>query len=138
MLDIKGASLIEFDVHGDSRGALVAVNALRDIDFEIRRVYYIFNTKEDVIRGHHAHRNLKQVLLCVNGSCQIYLDDGTNQETVLLSKPNCGLYIDGLIWREMMNFSEDCVLLVLASELYDPEEYIRDYEQFRREIGGKP
>lgn len=119
-----------FKPHGDERGQLVAIEQLKHIPFKIKRVYYIYDTKEGVRRGFHAHKSLEQILICVKGNCKILLDDGKVKETVLLDKPNEGLYISNNIWREMFDFSPDAVLLVLASELYDENDYIRDYDKF--------
>lgn len=119
-----------FQSHGDERGQLVALEEWKDIPFEIKRVYYIFDTKKDVHRGFHAHKNLEQILVCVHGSCKIMLDDGIEQIHVILNNPYEGLYIANNIWREMYEFSPDAVLLVLASSLYDETDYIRDYDQF--------
>jgi len=130
---VTNASHIEFLAHGGREGSLIAIENGHEIDFDIKRVYYIYGTPNDVTRGKHAHRRLQQVLICVSGSCRILLDNGTERETVLLNQPNHGIYLREFIWREMTDFSNDCVLLVLASELYDPDEYIRDYEQFRKE-----
>lgn len=121
---------IIFDIKGDERGSLVALESMKNIPFEIKRVYYISDTKKDVIRGFHAHKQLKQVLICVNGSCKIGLDNGREKEEVLLDKPNEGLYLESGIWRTMYDFSKGAVLLVLASELYDESDYIRNYEKF--------
>ncbi len=121
---------IELATHGDERGMLVAVEAMKDIPFEIKRVYYIFNTLQGVRRGFHAHKNLKQALVCVSGSCKILLDNGREREEILLSKPNTALIIESDIWREMFDFSNDAVLLVLASEYYDESDYIRNYSDF--------
>lgn len=122
--------MIEFNAHGDDRGQLVAVEELNNIPFEIKRVYYIYDTLTDVSRGHHAHKKLKQVLICVHGSCKIKLDNGKEKEIILLDKPNVGLYLENDIWREMFDFSEDAVLLVLASEYYTEDDYIRNYDDF--------
>ena len=115
---------------GDDRGSLVALEAEKTVPFEIKRVYYIFGTQQGVARGFHAHHNLKQVAVCVTGKCRMILDDGKNREEAWLDSPTKGLLIGDLIWREMHDFSEDCVLLVLASEHYDEADYIRDYEEF--------
>lgn len=123
-----------FDVHGDERGQLVAVEELHDIPFTVRRVYYIYDTLPGVRRGFHAHKQLEQVLVCVHGSCKVLLDDGATKETVLLDKPNEGLYISNAVWREMYDFSGDAVLLVLASNYYDESDYIRDYDIFLRYV----
>lgn len=119
-----------FQAHGDERGQLVALEELKDIPFKIKRVYYIYDTAEGVARGHHAHKALEQVLICIHGSCKILLDNGLEKETILLNKPDEGLYVANNIWREMYDFSPDAVLLVLASELYDEGDYIRDYKAF--------
>lgn len=122
--------LISLETLGDKRGSLIALEENYNIPFAIKRVYYIFDTEKDVSRGFHAHINLKQLAICVKGSCTFMLDDGDSKKSIELKSPNEGLLIEGLIWREMHNFSKDCVLLVLASEHYDEEDYIRDYKKF--------
>lgn len=119
-----------FQQHGDVRGMLVAIEEQKDIPFPIRRVYYLYNTGEGVVRGHHAHKNLQQILICIHGTCKIRLDDGKSKEEVLLDKPYEGLYVSNAVWREMFDFSPDAVLLVLASELYNESDYIRNYDDF--------
>lgn len=121
---------ISFKPLGDERGSLVALEGNNSVPFDIKRVYYIFGTKEGVSRGFHAHRNLKQVAVCVTGSCRFVLDNGKQREEVVLYKSTTGLLIEDLTWREMHDFSPDCVLMVLASEYYDKSDYIRDYEEF--------
>lgn len=121
---------IYFKSLGDERGSLVALESNRTVPFDIKRVYYIFGTKEGVSRGFHAHRNLKQVAICVTGSCRFVLDNGKQREELILNGTEKGILIDGLIWREMHDFSPDCVLMVLASEYYDELDYIRDYNVF--------
>lgn len=121
---------INFPIKGDSRGSLIALEANKDIPFEIKRVYYIFDTKEGVVRGHHAHKTLEQVLICVSGSCTIVLDDGKERTEVLLDKPNIGLYVGPNMWRAMKDFTPGAVLLVLASDFYKEADYIRDYSEF--------
>ena len=120
--------------HGDSRGQLIAIEGKKDIPSDFKRVYYIYDTNSDVTRGCHAHRALKQLLICVHGSCKIRLDDGKESQIVLLDKPNEGILIYNTIWREMFDFSEDAVLLVLASEIYDEKDYIRDYQDFLKYV----
>lgn len=119
-----------FQPHGDDRGQLVALEEIKDIPFKIKRVYYIYGTKEGVVRGHHAHKNLQQILVCVHGSCKIRLDDGVEKKIIPLEKPYEGLYVSNDMWREMFDFSPDTVLMVLASEVYDEADYIRDYDEF--------
>lgn len=123
-------NLITFPPLGDDRGHLVALEAGKTVPFEIKRVYYLFDTKEGIARGFHAHINLKQLVVCVKGSCRFLLDDGSKKEQVTLNNATTGLFVEGLIWREMHDFSPDCVLLVLASEHYDETDYIRNYNEF--------
>ena len=126
--------LVDFETLGDDRGSLIAIEEGYNTPFEIKRVYYIFDTKDGVVRGFHAHINLKQMCIVVKGSCIFVLDDGYKREEIKLDNPNQGLYIEGLIWREMKDFSSDCVLVVLASEHYDEKDYIRDYDKFLEEV----
>lgn len=125
-----------FASHGDARGQLVALEEGIDIPFPIKRVYYIFDTKEGVRRGFHAHQDLEQMLVCVRGSCKVLLDDGRSKVVVHLKEPTKGLYIGEGIWREMFDFSSDAVLLVLASKPYNEDDYIRDYDTFLHSIEG--
>lgn len=122
---------IQFPTHSNETGSLSFLEANRHIPFDIRRIYYIYGVAAGARRGFHAHKELKQVLLCIHGSCRILLDDGTEQETVFLSDPAEGILLDGVIWREMFDFSPGAVLLVLASEYYDEADYIRSYDEFR-------
>lgn len=119
-----------FQQHGDNRGQLIAIEELKDLPFQIKRVYYMYETKEGVRRGFHAHKKLEQILICIHGSCKILLDDGKDKKIVPLEKPYEGLYIANDMWREMYDFSPEAVLLVLASEYYNEEDYIRNYEEF--------
>lgn len=119
-----------FPPHGDDRGQLVAIEAMGDVPFQVNRVYYIYDTLPGVRRGFHAHRNLQQILICVHGNCKIHLDNGYETAEVLLDSPSEGLYISNDMWREMYDFSEGAVLLVLASQHYDEADYIRNYDDF--------
>ena len=122
---------LTFLTKGDERGNLIALEENKNIPFDIKRVYYIFDTKNGVRRGFHAHKNLEQVLICVSGSCDILLDDGIEKNVIKLENRNEGLFIEKMVWREMFNFSADCVLMVLASDYYDEKDYIRDYNEFK-------
>lgn len=133
-MDIKTYS---FEPHGDDRGQLIALEEYKDFPFSVKRVYYIYDTLQDVVRGHHAHKCLKQILICVHGSCKIHLDNGHETCEVALDTPTKGLFIANDMWREMYDFSPDAVLLVLASELYDESDYIRDYDDFKAFIASK-
>ena len=124
--------LIDFDIKGDSHGSLVPIEGGKNIPFNIKRVYYIWDTDYSVVRGRHAHKNLEQLIICISGSCDFILDNGKRREQIHLSKPNQGLYIKHNIWREFTNFSKDCVIMVLASEYYDEDDYIKNYEQFKQ------
>lgn len=128
-MDIK---LIDFDVKGDRRGSLIALEDGANIPFDIKRCYYIYNTQKGVRRGFHAHKNLQQLAVCVSGSCRFFLDDGESTKDILLDSPEKGLVLKGLIWREMYDFSDDCVLVVLADQLYDESDYIRNYHDFQK------
>ena len=132
-----GIVKFNFQSHGDDRGQLIALESFKEIPFEIKRVYYIYDTKDKVRRGFHAHKNLEQILICVSGSCKLHLDNGQDTEEVLLDTPEKGLYISSGIWREMYDFSPDAVLLVLASEHYAESDYIRNYNEFIKYIGEK-
>ena len=125
--------LLDLPSFGDERGGLVAIESEQSIPFEIKRLYYIFNTANKP-RGFHAHIDLKQVAICLKGSCRFILDDGQHKEEVVLDSPTQGLVIEGLVWREMHDFSEDCVLLVLASEHFTEDDYIRDYGDFLKVV----
>lgn len=119
-----------FQPHGDDRGQLVSLEEFADIPFRIKRVYYMYDTVPDVHRGKHSHKELEQILICIHGSCKVLLDNGKEKKIVPLEKPYEGLYIAHNMWREMYDFSEDAVLMVLASEIYDESDYIRDYGEF--------
>ncbi len=121
---------VQFQEHGDDRGMLIALEENKNIPFTIKRVYYMFDTKEGVRRGFHAHKTLKQVLFCPCGACTVMLDDGTEKEYIRLDNPREGLIIESNVWREMYDFTPDAVLMVLASDYYKEEDYIRDYNKF--------
>jgi dTDP-4-dehydrorhamnose 3,5-epimerase-like enzyme len=122
--------LMEFKQFFGKLGALTAIEGSQDIPFEIRRVYYITGVPEDVTRGFHSHRHLEQILLCLNGSVNVRLKTPNDEEIVMLDNPTKGLYIGHMIWREMFDFSPGAVLMVLASEHYTENDYIRNYQQY--------
>ena len=124
---------IHFPPLGDERGSLVALEAKRNVPFDIKRVYYIFGTQKGIARGFHAHKNLKQVAVCIAGKCRMVMDDGRKKESIWLDSPTQGILIT-TEWHEMHDFSQDCVLLVLASEHYDESDYIRDYQDFLNKV----
>ncbi|XZG70784.1 sugar 3,4-ketoisomerase [Chitinibacteraceae bacterium HSL-7] len=122
--------LVQLQKHGDDRGALVALEDTKNIPFEIKRVYYLFDTAQGVRRGFHAHRELKQIAIAVRGSCRFHLDDGHEKVDLLLDSPAQGLLLPPFLWHEMYDFSDDCVLMVLADDHYNEGDYIRSYDEF--------
>lgn len=127
---VEKCRLIEFSQKGDERGHLVIVEGNQDIPFEMKRVFYIYGSDRDVIRGRHANYNTEFVLINVAGTSKVKVDDGVNQKIFSLDRPHTGIFLPKMIWKDMYDFSEDSVLLVLASEHYDEKEYIRDYEKY--------
>lgn len=127
---------LNFQNLGDERGGLVSVEIGmgKVVPFDIKRTYYIYHTEQGISRGYHAHKNLKQVAICVAGRCRMILDDGTKREEGWLDCPTKGLVIEDLVWHEMHDFSKDCVLLVLASDHYDESDYIRNYDDFLKQV----
>ncbi|WP_313451084.1 sugar 3,4-ketoisomerase [Pseudomonas rhodesiae] len=118
-------------VLGDERGQLFVMEGEKNLPFDIKRVYYLIGTKLGVSRGFHAHKQLEQVAVCVSGSCRMLMDNGREQREFLLDSPDKAILIGKMIWHEMHDFSEDCVLLVLADDYYDESDYIRNYNDFR-------
>ncbi len=126
--------ILNFKIRGDHAGKLVALEKNEDFPFDIKRVYYIWDTENQVVRGKHSHRRLEQVVVCLAGSCDFILDNGRERKVVTLDNPAQGLYLKNNIWREFTNFSENCVLMVLASDHYTEDDYIRDYNVFLEEV----
>lgn len=127
---IEACRLLEFPQNGDERGHLVVVEGNQDIPFDIKRVFYIYGSDQDVVRGRHANYNTEFVLINVSGTSKVRVDDGVSQKIFHLDRPHIGIYLPKLVWKDMYDFSEDSVLLCLASEHYDANEYIRDYEEY--------
>lgn len=126
--------LIEFRKIADSRGELVAIEAGKSIPFDIQRVYYITKLNPSLPRGYHSHTDLKQVMICLRGSCKVILDNGISRDEVHLSDSSKGLLLKENTWREMHSFTSDCIILVLANRYYDPSDYIRDYAEFVKHV----
>lgn len=123
--------MLEFVQRGDERGHLVVVEGNQDIPFEIRRIFYIYGSDKDVIRGQHANKKSEFVLINVSGKSKVKVKDGLGNETVFsLNRPHTGIYLPKMVWKDMYEFSEDSVLLCLASEHYDEFEYIRSYSEY--------
>lgn len=127
----KKVKELEFLKKGDERGWLVVAEGLKDIPFEIKRIFYIYGSDKNVVRGKHANKKSEFVLINVSGTSKVRVVDRNNKETIYeLKEPNTGLYLPNMIWKDMYDFSEDSVLLCLASEHYNDEEYIRDFNEF--------
>lgn len=122
--------LVELKDISDERGSLVVIENLKEIPFEVKRIYYLYDLKNDKARGFHAHKNLKQLFICVHGSCKVLLDFGDNKHVYHLTSPNQAILCEGLVWREMFDFNDNCVFLVLADKYFDEEDYIRNYDEF--------
>lgn len=137
MHNINKVRMLEFPQHGDERGHLVIAEGNQDIPFDIKRVFYIYGSDKDVVRGQHANRRSEFVLINVAGTSKVKVKDGEGNEAIFcLNRPHTGVYLPTMVWKEMYDFSADSVLLCLASEHYDVTEYIREYSDFLREIGG--
>lgn len=134
---IEQCKLIEFPQKGDYRGHLVIVEGNQDIPFHIKRVFYIYGSDREVIRGKHANYNTEFVLINVAGTSKVRVDDGRQQKIFSLDRPHIGIYLPKMVWKDMYDFSEDSVLLVLASEHYDEKEYIRDYAEYLEIVNEK-
>lgn len=127
--------MLEFPQNGDERGKLVVIEGMQDIPFDIKRVFYIYGSDDKVVRGQHANRRTEFVLINVSGTSKVRVRDGRGNEALFcLNRPHTGIYLPRMVWKDMYDFSPDSVLLVLASEHYDSEEYIRDYGQYVKEL----
>lgn len=127
---------IEFPIVHEPRGNLSFIEGGRHVPFDIKRVYYLYDVPGGATRGGHAHRTINQVIIALSGSFDVILDDGKVREKVSLNRSYYGLLLPNMIWRELENFSSGAVCMVLASDFYDEGEYIRDYEEFRRQTAG--
>ena len=137
MNTINDVRMLEFKEHGDERGYLVVVEGERDLPFKIQRLFYIYGSDPDVVRGEHANRNSQFVLINVAGTSKIWVKDGLGNEIIFcLTRPHTGIYLPSMVWKDMYDFSKDAVLLCISSEHYDEKEYIRDYNEFVREVSG--
>jgi len=134
-MNLSGVRMLEFPQHGDERGHLVVVEGMKDVPFDIKRMFYIYGSDAQVVRGCHANLKSEFVLINVAGQSKVRVDDGLgNQAVFSITRPHTGLYLPRMIWKEMYDFSADSVLLVLSNEAYDPGEYIRDYDAFLKEV----
>lgn len=136
-MKVNNCSIIELSKIQDGRDGCIAVaECQKQIPFDIKRVYYIYDLHDKVaLRGKHAHKHNQQVIFCINGAFTLTLDDGCRQEEIVLDSPGKGVYMGVGIWHTMKAFSDNCILLVLASDLYDEQDYIRNYEDFKAYVG---
>lgn len=133
--NMNKVKMLEFQQQGDERGHLVIVEGNKDIPFDIKRAFYIYGSDAKVVRGQHANRESEFVLINVAGKSKVKVKDGEGNEAIYcLNQPHTGIYLPTMVWKDMYDFSEDSVLLVLASTHYDPNEYIRNYDEFVNEI----
>lgn len=123
--------LIQLNDYGDERGKLVVIESGESIPFDIKRVFYIYDSDNNVIRGQHANKFSEFVLINVAGNCKVRITDSREEYIVELNRPMVGVFIPKMLWKDMYEFSSDSVLLVLASTHYDGSEYIRDYEEYK-------
>jgi len=119
-----------FQNHGNNSGSLIAIESARNIPFKIKRIYYLFKNDFKTKKVSHAHKNLKQIYIALSGSCEATFDNGVEKQKLTLNNPEQGILIEGVIWRELSNFSKDCILLVLADDFFKEEDYLRDYQEF--------
>ena len=136
---IQSVQMLNFQQKGDDRGHLVIVEGSEDIPFAIKRIFYIYGSDHDVVRGQHANKNTEFVLINVAGTSKVRVRDGRGNEAIYsLNRPHTGIYLPRMVWKDMYDFSEDSVLLCLASTHYDGKEYIRDYEEYVEIVNGAP
>lgn len=126
---------VDFMQRGDDRGHLVIIEGMKEIPFDIKRVFYIYGSQSDVVRGKHANLKSEFVLINVQGTSKIKVTDGTVEQIYVLNEPHSGVYIPKMLWKEMYDFSHDAILLVLSNEHYDKSEYITDFEEYKKSMG---
>ncbi|HEV7651151.1 MAG TPA: FdtA/QdtA family cupin domain-containing protein [Actinophytocola sp.] len=127
---ISPCRMVELTEHTDPRGSLTVVESGKEIDFDVKRAYYIHHVPPDAERGAHGHRRLRQLIVAVHGSFDVVVDDGFARRTFVLDNPSRGLYVGPMVWRDMINFTPGTVGLWLVSEPYDETEYYRDHAEF--------
>jgi len=136
-MGLMDCRLLDLQEFRDERGNLTVVEGNRHIPFDIQRVYYLYDVSDGAVRGVHAHRELQQIIIPLSGSFDVILDDGQERKRFHLSRPNQGLYVCPMVWREIHNFSDHSVCMVLASRHYEPSDYIHEYDEFLSAVRGK-
>jgi UDP-2-acetamido-3-amino-2,3-dideoxy-glucuronate N-acetyltransferase len=134
---IGGVRLVDLPLVIDLRGSLTFAEFDKSLPFIPKRYFLVFDVPSKEVRGEHAHRQCHQFLVCIKGNCSVVVDDGQNRTEVLLNRPNLGLHVPPMVWATEYKYSQDAVLLVLASDIYTAEDYIRDYDLFLKEVEGK-
>ena len=127
---VRNVSVVNLPTFEDMRGMLSVGEVWRELPFEPQRWFLVYNVPSKDVRGEHAHKTLHQFLVCTHGACSIMVDDGKNRADIALDRPYIGVYLPPMVWASQYKYSSDAVLLVLASAAYDPDDYIRDYEEF--------
>lgn len=123
--------VFDLETNPDNRGYLVALECMGNVPFDIKRVFYIYGNRYDLPRAGHANQNNEEILVCLSGSCRVFLDDGMHRQHIILKRPDQALYIDRNVWVEIDRFSESCILMALASERYNPADQISNYQKFK-------
>ncbi|MHB8522756.1 MAG: WxcM-like domain-containing protein [Limisphaerales bacterium] len=136
-LSVRGAELHELPLISDLRGSLTFGEIEGHLPFVPKRYFVVCDVPNQKVRGEHAHKKLHQFLVCLKGSCVVLLDDGQHREEIVLDTPRAGIHVQPMVWVALFNYSTDAVLLVLASDKYDAEDYIRDYDQFLKAVGAQ-
>lgn len=134
---LNRCKVVDLPKVADPRGNLSFVEGMRQIPFDIKRVYYIYDIPGGEMRGGHAHKNLEQLIVAMSGSFDVIIDDGYTKKTISLNRSYYGLYLTNMIWREIVNFSSGAVCMVLASDYYDENDYYRNYDEFSNAVKGQ-
>lgn len=127
---MENVQIINFKINCNEDGVLIALENNKEIPFDIKRIFYIYGTKQSIVRGKHANKYSRFLLISVNGSCKVKTHDGKIEKNFVLDDPSKGLFLDRMVWKDMYDFSSDCVLLVLTDVPYDDTEYVRDFDEF--------
>lgn len=133
-MQVEKCRLIEFQKCDDNRGKMSVIEGSKNIPFDIKRIFYTYDISDDVKRAEHANRKSEFIFICLSGSALVTVDYGNEKEQFVLNNPSIGLYIPKMLWKDISNYSKDCVMLILSNEYYDSSEYIKDYNEYLKEI----